>query len=215
MKSGSGSSVWLFAHHPRGARSVASARISSRSASSIRYCVPTRIDRRRPSRIQRRTVSGLRRSLRAASGTVSIVVVYDNMSHAHSVGYPAPMEALRAAMTVMLALIMAVAGAAHFVTPRPFIQHLPDTVPWRAEIVAGTGVMELVLAAGLIGPGRFRPFIGKALAAYLVLVFPANIYAAVSQVPIDGIPTGSIRWARLPFQVPLIVAAIWATRRRS
>jgi uncharacterized membrane protein len=38
------------------------------------------------------------------------------------------------------------------------------------------------------------------------------VYAAVSQVPIDGVPTGWIRWARLPFQVPLVWAAWWSTR---
>ena len=51
-----------------------------RSASSIRCCVPTFCDRRRPLRIQRRTVSGSRPTLRAASGTVSIVVYYYMLS---------------------------------------------------------------------------------------------------------------------------------------
>ena len=50
-----------------------------RSDSSIRCCVPIRRDRRRPERIQRRTVSGLQRARRAASGTVSMVVVYYNI----------------------------------------------------------------------------------------------------------------------------------------
>ena len=52
----------------RGPRSTA----SSRSASSTRYWVPTLVERSLPSRIQRRTVSGLRPTRRAASGTVSI-----------------------------------------------------------------------------------------------------------------------------------------------
>lgn len=52
------------------------------------------------------------------------------------------------------------------------------------------------------------------MAAFLVLVFPANLYAAVSQVPIEGVPTGWVRWARLPFQIPLIAAALWSTGRR-
>ncbi len=104
---------------------------------------------------------------------------------------------------------MGVAGVAHFVSPRPFIGHLPDGVPLRGELVAITGAMEILLAAGLIGPPRWHRPAALALAAYLVVVFPANIYAAVSQVPIDGVPTGWIRWARLPLQLPLIVAAWW------
>lgn len=121
---------------------------------------------------------------------------------------------LRDLVRIGLALFMAVAGIAHFVAPRPYVQHLPDAVPFRSELVAITGVMELVLAAGLVGPQRFRRPTGIALAAFLVLVLPANVYAAVSQVPIDGVPTGWLRWARLPFQIPLVAAALWSTGDR-
>ena len=119
---------------------------------------------------------------------------------------------LRDAVRIGLALLMVASGIAHLVGPRPFIQHLPDAVPLRAELVAITGVMEIGLAVGLVGPRRVRRPTGIALAAFLVLVFPANVYAAVSQVPVDGVPTGWIRWARLPLQFPLIAAALWSTR---
>ncbi len=123
--------------------------------------------------------------------------------------------ALRRFVRIGLAVAMAISGASHFVAPRPYIQHLPDVVSFRAELVAITGIMELVLAGGLVGPPRFRRPAGLALAAFLALVFPANVYAAVSQVPIEGVPTGWIRWARLPLQIPLIAAAWWSTRRPS
>src|SRR3990170_806315 len=97
-----------------------------------------------------------------------------------------------------LAVIMAGAGILHLVNPRPYVEHLPPIVPLRDELVALTGAVEMVLAAGLVGPQRWRRPAGLALAAYLVAVFPANIYAAVSQAPIDGVPTGWLRWARLP-----------------
>jgi len=118
---------------------------------------------------------------------------------------------LRDLVRIGLGLFMAIAGIAHFVLPRPYVQHLPDAVPFRSELVAITGLMELLLAGGLVGPRRFRRPTGIALAAFLVIVFPANVYAAVSQVPIDGVPTGWVRWARLPFQLPLIAAALWST----
>ena len=76
MKSGSGSPVWVLSHHPAGAGSSAPARNCSRSSSSTRCCVPIRVERSLPSRIQRRTVSGFFLTFRAASGTVSIVVAY-------------------------------------------------------------------------------------------------------------------------------------------
>lgn len=130
------------------------------------------------------------------------------------VAYPLDMGALGQAVRIGLAVFMGVAGIAHFINPRPFVDHLPSFVPWRVELVLLTGVMEVGLAAGLVGPRRWRRPAGLALAAFLLLVFPANVYAAVSQVPIDGVPTGWVRWARLPLQIPLIVAAVWSTRSR-
>ncbi|MCA1572000.1 MAG: DoxX family protein [Chloroflexi bacterium] len=124
------------------------------------------------------------------------------------------MSNARTVVRIGLAVFLSVAGMAHFVSPRPYVAHLPEAVPFRPELVAITGVMELVLAAGLLGPRRFRGAAGVATATFLVLVFPVNLYAAVSQVPIDGVPTGWIRWARLPLQLPLIAAALWSTSRR-
>ena len=123
-------------------------------------------------------------------------------------------ERARDIVRIGLALLLTVSGVTHFVSPRPYVQHLPDVVPFRAELVAITGGMELILALGLLGPRRFRRPAGIATAAFLVLVFPANVWAAVSQVPIDGVPTGWVRWARVPLQVPLVVAALWGTRQR-
>ena len=124
------------------------------------------------------------------------------------------MPMVRNLVRVGLAVFLAVAGAGHFANPRPFVEHLPDWVPMRGELVALTGAVEIALAAGLLGPRRWHRPVGLAAAAYLVLVFPANLYAAVSQVPIEGVPNGWIRWARLPLQIPLIAAALWSTRRR-
>lgn len=122
---------------------------------------------------------------------------------------------LRDGARVSLAILMLAGGITHLLGPRPYIQHLPDVVPFRAELVAITGFLEIGLAAGLVGPRRFRRLAGIGVGAFLVLVFPANIYAAVSQAQIDGVPTGWIRWARLPLQVPLIAAALWSTREAS
>ena len=119
---------------------------------------------------------------------------------------------LRDATRVGLAILMLTGGISHLVAPRPYVQHLPEVVPLRPELVAITGLVEIGLSAGLVGPRRFRRPTGIALAAFLVLVFPANIYAAVSQVPIDSTPIGWIRWARLPLQLPVIAAALWSTR---
>lgn len=121
------------------------------------------------------------------------------------------MSTLRGLVRIALAVSMAVAGAAHFVNPRPFMEHLPDFMPLRGELVALTGAIEIGLAALLVGRRSWRRPAGLALAVYLVLVFPANVFAAMSQVPIDGVPIGWVRWARLPVQPLLVAAALWST----
>lgn len=77
MTSGIGSPVAVL-RHAGGKDAAEAGRRARRSDGSIRCCVPTRRERRRPDRIHRRTVSGLQLARRAASGTVSICVAYYN-----------------------------------------------------------------------------------------------------------------------------------------
>ena len=93
-------------------------------------------------------------------------------------------------------------------TPRVFVDHLPPTVPERLALVYATGVMELALASALlVAPERPRRRIGLITAAYLIAVFPANLYVALAGVPVYPAPW--LAWARLPLQ-PLFVW--WALR---
>ena len=106
---------------------------------------------------------------------------------------------------------MIVAGVAHLVSPDPFVQHLPDWVPAREGIVLVTGLVEIALGAALFAPRRWRPLAGIVLAAYLLAVWPANIYVAVAGVEVDGQPGGIYPWLRLPFQVLFIWWALRST----
>src|ERR671911_411654 len=110
-----------------------------------------------------------------------------------------------------LAIGMIVAGVAHFLTPLPFVQHLPDLIPMREEIIYASGVVEIALGIALLGVSRWRPFTGLALAAYLIAVFPGNLYVALAGVAVDGQPGGIYPWLRLPFQAPFIWLALWST----
>jgi len=110
-----------------------------------------------------------------------------------------------------LAVGMAVAGVMHFVTPLPFVQHLPAVIPMREAVIYASGVVEIALGLALLGPSRWRPYVGILLAAYLVAVFPGNLYVAVSGVAVDGQPGGIYPWLRLPFQALFIGLALWST----
>ena len=112
---------------------------------------------------------------------------------------------------VAFAAALAAAGIAHFVSPRLFVAHLPPQVPERAALVYATGALEIALAAAVaVGPKRSRRRLGQIIAAYLVLVFPANVYVAAAGVPVY--PEPWLAWARLPLQ-PLFVW--WALRTTS
>jgi uncharacterized membrane protein len=75
-----------------------------------------------------------------------------------------------------------------------------------------TGVAEVVLGLALLLPQPWRSRAGMALAAYLVAVFPANVYVALAGVDVDGQPGGVYPWLRLPFQLLFIAWALWSTR---
>jgi uncharacterized membrane protein len=95
--------------------------------------------------------------------------------------------------------------------PEPFVQHLPEWVPARSLLIYGTGLVEVALGAALLGPARWRAMTGLALAAYLIAVFPSNVYVAVGGVDVDGQPGGIYPWLRLPFQAFFVWLALWST----
>ena len=114
-----------------------------------------------------------------------------------------------------LGIGMAVAGVAHFVTPLPFVQHLPDIIPMREAVIYVSGAVEIALGLALLGVSRWRPFTGLVLAAYLVAVFPGNLYVSVAGVAVDGQPGGIYPWLRLPLQALFIWLALWSTHALS
>ena len=113
-----------------------------------------------------------------------------------------------------LAAGMTVAGISHLVAPTPFIQHLPDVIPMRDVIVFASGLVEIGFGIALVGPARARPVVGLLLAAYLVSVFPGNVYVAVAGVDVEGQPGGIYPWLRLPLQAIFIWLALWSTQAR-
>ena len=113
--------------------------------------------------------------------------------------HPAPV-AVDTRWRVALALGMAFAGISHLVMPTPFLQHLPEWAPMRSAVVFASGLVEIAFGVALLLRTSWRPRIGLALAAYLVAVFPGNIYVAVAGIDVQGQPDGIYAWIRLLFQ---------------
>jgi uncharacterized membrane protein len=116
-----------------------------------------------------------------------------------------------------LAVLFGVVGTMHFLKPDLFDSIVPRALPGpaRAYTVA-SALVEFTLAVGLARRST-RRMAGYGAAAFFVAVFPANV-----QMALDGgmlgktglLASGTLAWARLPFQVPLVWLA-WQVGRGS
>ena len=111
----------------------------------------------------------------------------------------------------VLALLFVAAGLNHFVNAEFYISIMPPVVPWHAELVALSGVAEVLLGVLLL-VRRTMTLAAWGLIALLIAVFPANVHMALNP---QLFPTASpvALWARLPFQAVFIAWAYWFTRR--
>jgi uncharacterized membrane protein len=110
--------------------------------------------------------------------------------------------------------LFAVMGVLHFVQPKPFERIIPKAVPAKKELVYASGVAELVCAAGLLHP-RTRRAAGLTSAALLAAVFPANVQMALDVNRKGSTRAKALAFGRLPLQIPLIRAALKASREIS
>ena len=83
------------------------------------------------------------------------------------------------AVAVGLAVMFVMTGVAHFVPAmrRDMIAIVPPRLPAAGLLVTITGVLELVGAAGLLYPPT-RVAAAACLFALMLVMFPANVYAA-------------------------------------
>lgn len=109
-----------------------------------------------------------------------------------------------------LAGLLAAAGVAHFVVPKGFDDIVPDALGNPRAWTYLSGVAEFVGAA-LLSREKTAKLGGYYAAFLFVLVFPANIYAAVK--PVEPFDNPILGYGRLPLQVPLVLWALRIARR--
>lgn len=87
-----------------------------------------------------------------------------------------------------LAAMFVLTGVSHFVGMREdLISMVPPVLPEPGLLVTLTGVLELAGAAGLLWR-RTAPWAAAGLSVLLVAMFPANVYAALAGLTLDGAP---------------------------
>lgn len=115
---------------------------------------------------------------------------------------------------LLLAAFMVAAGVGHFVATETFLGQVPPWLPARRALIQVSGVAEMALGIGLLLPQPWRRRAGWALAAFLVAVFPGNIYQAIAGTDAFGLDTPMARWTRLLAQPLLVALALWSTGAR-
>ena len=125
-------------------------------------------------------------------------------------------KSIRIIALVLFAFFFVFAGIAHFVQGEGFAAMLPDWVPFRLGLIYITGLLEIALAVLLLFPGtrkqaRFWTVI------YLIVIFPANVYAAIAGIPAPGQEEANqiLLWVRLLFQPLLIWWVLWAAKSKN
>lgn len=113
-------------------------------------------------------------------------------------------QAGRIAMSAMLVF----SAIGHFAFTRGMSLMVPGFIPFKTGIVYLTGIIEILFAIGLFFPA-YRVFTAWSLIIFLVLVLPANIYAAIKRVDyqkatFDGSGKNYL-WFRIPLQILFIV----------
>jgi uncharacterized membrane protein len=101
-----------------------------------------------------------------------------------------------------------------------FVQIVPKMLPWPMGLVWISGVFEILLGLGLLLEAT-RRLAGYGLVALYLAVFPANIYMALANVQVQGLPSWATQpsalalWLRLPLQVVFVAWALWASKPSS
>lgn len=99
-------------------------------------------------------------------------------------------------------------GIAHFPFAQGMMEMLPDWMPFRIQAVYFMGVIEILAGVGLL-IHRFSRITGISLIIFLLLVLPANIYAAIHHIdPVTGASDGpgiSYLFFRVPLQLFFIL----------
>ncbi len=113
--------------------------------------------------------------------------------------------AARGALVVMFVFT----GASHFTGMKhDFAAMIPAPLPNDLWVIYLTGLFEIAGAVGLLIP-RTRKLAGICLVLLLVALFPANVYAALSEIPLRG-EAATPLWIRAPMQL-LYIGMVWWT----
>ena len=105
----------------------------------------------------------------------------------------------------------------HFLFTEGMSKMIPDFIPLKSPVTILTGVLEIVIAIGLLFP-NYQKTTGWILIAFLLLMLPANIKASLENLNYQtGAYDGkglSYLWFRIPLQVFFIAWVYFFTLKK-
>ncbi len=126
---------------------------------------------------------------------------------------PARRLLLRRISLIGLSLFFCGAGVLHFVRPEIFLAIVPPWVPGDPlTVVHVSGICEALGGLGLLLPAT-RRLAAWGLVLLLIAIFPANLYHALNNVPVEGKTAPLVYHViRLPLQAVFVWWA-WSNTR--
>ena len=119
---------------------------------------------------------------------------------------------------IAMAVMLVFTSIGHFMYTKGMSMMLPSFIPFKTEFVYATGFIELLAAIGLMIPSIRKP-VAWLLIIFLILVLPANIYAAIHGIDYqEGSNNGpglAYLWFRVPLQLLFIFWVYFFAIRRN
>jgi uncharacterized membrane protein len=114
---------------------------------------------------------------------------------------------LALAASIAMSLMLLFTASGHFAFPRGMMM-IPAFIPFRLVLVYITGIIEIIAAIGL-QIESLRNLTAVLLIIFLILVLPANIYAAAKHIDYQKVGDNGkglyYLWFRIPLQILFII----------
>ena len=120
---------------------------------------------------------------------------------------------------IAMAVMLLLTASGHFVFANGMTAMIPGFIPFKKELVFGTGIIEIAAAIGLL-ISKLQHLTAWFLIVFFILILPANINAAIKRIDyrkgtVDG-PGLNYLWFRVPLQLFFIAwtyfFAIWLNK---
>jgi len=115
-------------------------------------------------------------------------------------------KSLKQFFTILLGIFMVYGGVIHLIKPDFYLPFVPYFLPFREEIIAISGVFEILVGLGVLIP-RFRSFSALVVVGLMLIFLPIHIWDVFRSDPAIGNHTAAM--IRVPVQVVFIAWSLW------